>query len=744
MPAAKRDGPRCAAKVDQRLTKSSLLALILALWGACRPLAAEDDFSHFSSVGQLGLTITNFGVIGHGYNIEGQPSCLYKQYSELDFEQVEHFSYGGLWIGGLVDGEERVSTAVMDGTFGGEGWEWNNVPAASDRSGAILMRSTFPDSPNFHPDAVSHQDFLTSFTDTSRVVPGSGEEITNHTPLGLRVDLDSHAWNYSYADAFVILDLTITNISDRLDPLGNGWTIDSLYAGYWIDEAVGNFHLTNYYEPGRGGWSWYDNLAGVVLTDGTDPAQGDSIWMAVGYDADGDNGYSESILGCRFLGGSAPHVADPRQIRPFANTWLWNGRYDQDFPTLITPASEADRYRAMQARPALGDLAFPYGTAQTNSWMILASAGSFGSLAPGESCNAVFAIGCGARDFVPNPGELTGLQNLQRMAAPLVANTTWARIAWDGEDKNRDGVLQPEEDLDGDGRLDRYLLPMPPPGPRLAVQVGERELTLYWRRDPETFVDPILGQADFEGYRIYSSVRTPGATGSRTLVAQFDIVNGIWPNTGLEDIRVRQALGVDADSVEVEGAWYHYAFRMENLLSGRPQGNWLAVSAYDHGLPENNLPSLESDVKENWVFVFPGSLPEGTAGAGDRKPGVYPNPYRGRASWDGSGPYERLLWFTHLPARCTVSIFTLAGDFVDSFEHDATTYQGDDVALIREARQEVAQSGTGETPFVFSGGEHAWDLVTKFDQAIATGLYLFTVEDRFTGKVETGKFAVIK
>lgn len=723
------------------------LTLALTLFGAANLLPAEDDFSHFSSVGELGLTITNFGVIGHGYNIEGQPSCLYQQYSELDFEQVEHFSYGGLWIGGLVDGEARVSTAVMDGTFAGEGWEFNNVlDAYDDRTGAILTRSTFMDSPNFNPQAVSHQDFLMTFTDTSRVVPGTEEEITNHTPLGLRVDLDTHAWNYSYAEAFVILDLTITNISQQLDPLGTGWTIDSLFTGYWIDESVGNMHLTNYYAPGRGGWRWYDNLAGVVLTDDPDPALGDSIWMAVGYDADGDDGYSESILGCRFLGGLAPHVPDPRDIQPYANTWEWNGasHYPMNFPTLITPRNDAERYSAMQVHPSLTDQGFPYGTQYNQSWMMLASAGSFGRLEPGESCNAVFAIGCGARDFVPDPGALSGLQNLQRMAAPLIANTTWARIAWDGEDKNRDGALQPEEDLDGDGQLDRYLLPNPPPGPRLAVEVGERELTLYWRNDAENFVDPILGEADFEGYRVYSSLRTPGAEGGRTLVAQFDLVNGIWPNTGLADIGVRQALGLDADSVEVGGAWYHYALHMENLLSGRPQGNWVAVSAYDHGLPENNLPSLESDVKENWVFVFPGSLPEGLADGSDRQPGVYPNPYRGRASWDGSGPYERLIWFTHLPARCKVSIFTLAGDFVDSFEHDAAGYQGDDVALIRQTREQVALSGAGETPFVFSGGEHAWDLVSAFDQAIATGLYLFTVEDRASGKTEIGKFAVIK
>jgi hypothetical protein len=707
---------------------------------------ALDEFNTYTSVGEIGLTITNFGVIGHGYNIEGQPSCLYKQYSELDFEQVEHFSYGGLWVGGVVDGEARVTTGVMDGTFAGRGWEWNNIgiPADADPTDpayAIQQQSTFTDSPNFRPDAVSHQDFLISYTDTSLVVPESGELIEDHSPLGLRVDLSSHAWNYSYADAFVIMDMTITNISEAYDPDGEGWIIDSLHVGYWIDEAVGNFNLNDYYSPGRGGWSWYDNLSGMVLTDSTSTALGDTIRMAVGYDVDGDNGYSESMLGCRYIGGSAPHVSDPRRIEGRAYSWIWNSTYNQDFPLLLMPTNDAERFSRMATTLEPDD--FPYGGENSNSWMMLSSAGSFGRLEPGESLNAVFTIACGRREFV-DPTVPTGPERLQKEAKHLIASTNWAKIAWDGEDKNGDGELSPDEDLDGDGILDRYLLPMPPPGPRLHVEVGDREMTLYWNDSPERFVDPILGETDFEGYRVYSNLRTPGADAARTLVAQFDLVDEIWPNTGLEDIKVRNVLGVDADSVEIDGRWYQYAFHMENLLTGRPQGNWVAISAYDRGLPQNNLPSLESDVKENWVYVFPGSLPSDDAASSRKKPGVYPNPYRGHASWDGSGAYERLLWFTHLPARCTVTIYTLAGDLVDSFEHDSNEYTGEDVALIRDTRDQVSGSSITDTPFIFSGGEHAWDLVSQHDQAIATGLYMFTVEDHNTGQVDVGKFAVIK
>ncbi|MDD5710293.1 MAG: hypothetical protein PHC77_07190, partial [Candidatus Marinimicrobia bacterium] len=45
---------------------------------------------------------------------------------------------------------------------------------------------------------------------------------------------------------------------------------------------------------------------------------------------------------------------------------------------------------------------------------------------------------------------------------------------------------------------------------------------------------------------------------------------------------------------------------------------------------------------------------------------------------------------------------------------------------------------------VYAGGEHAWDLITDHDQALATGMYLFAVENLNTGFVKTGRFLVIK
>ena len=61
--------------------------------------AVSDEYDKFTSVGQMGLTVTNFGILGNGWNRmeDGsiQPSCQYKQHTETFREQVEHFSYAG-------------------------------------------------------------------------------------------------------------------------------------------------------------------------------------------------------------------------------------------------------------------------------------------------------------------------------------------------------------------------------------------------------------------------------------------------------------------------------------------------------------------------------------------------------------------------------------------------------------------------------------------------------------------------
>ena len=276
-----------------------LILIILSLKGLLgreinRTFLIEDEYDKYTSVGNLGLTITNFGILGNGWNKmeDGtiNPSCQYKQNTQIIREQIEHFSYCGLWIGGIVNGQRRVSTAIVDGVFesGSEGFElFSNSPIQIKSS----IASTTQDSmaKYYTPDAISHQDIISTFNDYN-----TDMEIPNHLPLGIDIKLESYAWNYSYADAFVILNYQLKNASSD--------TIKNIYAGIWADASVANFNYTDYYTPG-GGFTWYDNLNGF---DKSIDISGYIRDIAYQYDADGDDGWAQSYIGISVLGSNVP------------------------------------------------------------------------------------------------------------------------------------------------------------------------------------------------------------------------------------------------------------------------------------------------------------------------------------------------------------------------------------------------------------------------------------------------------
>ena len=70
--------------------------------------------------------------------------------------------------------------------------------------------------------------------------------------------------------------------------------------------------------------------------------------------------------------------------------------------------------------------------------------------------------------------------------------------------------------------------------------------------------------------------------------------------------------------------------------------------------------------------------------------------------------------------------------------HDAGNNEGQDI-------QWFSQTGTTQTTApIFSGGIHAWDIITDSDQALASGMYIVKVENKESGRVKTGKFMIIK
>ena len=713
----------------KKLTQYILLLIIAVSTSQLFAQFADDVYDKYTSVGQLGMGVTNFGVLGNGWNkIDGriQPSCMYKQNTEILREQVEHFSYAGLWIGGKVNGERRVSTAIVDGVFesGQEGFEFFADSDIQIRS-SISSTSTDSMAQYYSPYAVSHQDFIMNFKDYA-TTPSDNYGIPNHTPLGIDIHLESYAWNFSFADAFVILNYTIKNASTE--------TIKNIYSGMWMDASVANMNYTNKYEPG-GGFTWYDNLNGY--DESLDDA-GFGRDIAYQYDADGDDGWAESYIGVSLLGGSVP--------RPYVQSqysqWVWTNSNNSDYPQYSMPIRDEDRYDDLSSSVPKGsgsdytDEGYP---SSPNSWMYLFSAGPFGSvpanedstlweLPPGDSCTIVMAIVCARWQGSTDDGPAR--------RANLHVNNDWAQKAYDGEDGNRNNILDAGEDLNEDGKITRYILPEPPPVPNMALVVNDQRVTVYWQKNAESFEDPISREKDFEGYRVYGARKTQNASDEEfSLLGEFDIEHPdygeIGYNTGFEFIRIVNQYG-EQDSIEINGNYYHYKFENRDVKNGWL--NYYAVTAYDRGDPDANLGSLESSVYSNRKYVYPGV--QSTSDWADA-PSVYPNPYRGQAKWDGYSSRGRQIWFQNLPSKAEIRIFTLAGDLVDVLDHDGD-YNGGDIQNIDERKDPQ-----------FSGGEHAWDLITRHDQAAATGMYLYTVknldkEALSFGEIKEGKFLIIK
>ncbi len=672
------------------------------------------DQSRYTNIGNIGFSVTNFGMYGSGWvNWPNVPSCEYPIGSG-----IEHLFAGGLWVGGFTKDNLNstnkngpfVSTGAIDASSisssRGGGFEFTN--STEDK---IIERSSLLDSRYYNPNAISHQDFIMDFADTN-VRYLNGQVIPEHVPLGIAVHQETYAWNFPFADYFVILNYTIKNVSKKY--------LDSVYVGLWTDAVVRNTKLT-----GRPSGS-------AFYTHGGD-GYFDSLNLAYEFDVDGDPGFTDSYIGITYL-GSTPEinnsfVINQNEILPATNfnSWTHNNTTDANF---FAPQDDISRYHKMQgyfgSTNRYGDGIDPNTLKQASNRSITLTRGYYKNIAPGDSINVVFAVVC-AKKFGNDPAAL----DLPIQRATLYSNVDWALRAYYGNDRNRNGIIEPIEDIFGDGKIHRYILPAPPTSPVVKVIPENNKATIYWDKRAESSIDPISGLKDFAGYRVHRTQTGFDLTDkqdihkSLVLMTQLDTAGTTGFNTGFSTAELKEPVTFPNDTTK-----YYYKIEVPNLLNG-----WqylFTVTAFDKGDLVNNLEPLESSLLANIKRIIPGTPPDENE---DTEVGVYPNPYYGTALWDGSSERLRKIYFYNLPAECEITIYTLAGDIVKKMEH-SSSQNGSNIRWFEQYASDGKQQ--------FAGGEHAWDLITDNDQAIATGLYLFTVKNSKTGNIKTGKFLVIK
>jgi len=267
-----------------------------------------------------------------------------------------------------------------------------------------------------------------------------------------------------------------------------------------------------------------------------------------------------------------------------------------------------------------------------------------------------------------------------------------------------------------------YKVPVPPPSPSLRLVPRANGLDLYWNRAPEDFIDPTsaIGK-DFEGYRVYVGENRD----TLNLAAQYDLATSPHDTTGYNTGFGRVAF----DTTFADGQHFDYRFQISNLRDGFKY--FAAVTAYDLGNPD--IESLESGTSQNEQMAIPGPAPSEASGGVS----VFPNPYKVEAAWDrGQQARDHYVFFTRLPTKCTIQIFTLSGDLVYSTDFDGSSYNGTNASGI-------VRTGT-DLPAVMSGTTFGWDMITRWGQAVASGLYIWAVKDKQNGNRQTGKLLILK
>jgi len=347
----------------------------------------------------------------------------------------------------------------------------------------------------------------------------------------------------------------------------------------------------------------------------------------------------------------------------------------------------------------------------------------------------------------------------------------------------------------GDGVPD-FSSPEAPPSPNIKVTSNGTDVELYWTSDnlgnpatsPEVSEDKFSRRRDFEGYQIW--VSPTNIIKDFTQIFSIDRQNYVYEDASLPGVLLDMPF-VDVhapavinphesysyisdyiikpdgslDSIPVsgknntshvfikrnfgnnllltqdqqvpglieykankrsDGVWEYRAILKNKLYANK---SYVAVTSSDFGDPRSGVPALNSSPMSNSISIVPGKI------NGDDKVYVVPNPYRADTDYERSGwetavtngltwnEQDRKIVFFNIPKKSIIRIFTLSGDLVKTLAHN------------------------GDATETNKFGEYSkvWNLLNENNQAVASGIYLFSCEDMSNSRDKfVGKFVIIK
>ncbi len=488
--------------------------------------------SRYTSVGNIGLALTNLGYFGNLLNPSSTwPSCEYPLHSH-----VEHMFVGGLWVGGIdSEGRTLVSAGAEDTPSGSNAPHQEFGPRPQD---TMQLISSNPLSPQFALDALADQQFIIRFDDYDAPTPGD-DPLNPHVPLGVEVNVNALAYAPGYADDFVILKFDVVNISGR--------EITDLFMAWYSELTVGNTTITI---PGSDSSPWtfqddYKSFIGPATISG-DP----DIHLMYARDDDGERGLAPSWVGVRLLGTNEPYsIFSYRQ-------WPYRTQYPQFDP---------DKYAFMASGAIdVGQKEGPQGQiidfTVPRNWIQMMGFGPWHRFDPGDTASFTVAVVCGL-------DSLLMLQNSQ------VAQTTF----------NQGFKLAsgPPSPLLGVSTADNAVILRWKPGVDTPPESYDPVLA-----SPEYHRNQFTLDHDFQGYRIYR-LQAASISGDpreqASLLAQFDVVDSVGFNVGMPPLNAGgEREYVDTDVLN--GFPYYYA--VTSYASRNPQ---LGLPELESGFNENSL-----------------------------------------------------------------------------------------------------------------------------------------------------------
>jgi hypothetical protein len=138
------------------------------------------------------------------------------------------------------------------------------------------------------------------------------------------------------------------------------------------------------------------------------------------------------------------------------------------------------------------------------------------------------------------------------------------------------------------------------------------------------------------------------------------------------------------------------------------------------------------------AFAFTATANSVTTAKKDLKKGlkdirVVPNPYYGRSTYQAS-LFDKQVKFINLPAACTIKIFTVAGDLVQTIKH---------TDLSNNNRVNYNPLDLFGTPSALNSSVEVWNLQNAGGKFVASGMYIALIDAPGAGK-KMLKFAVIQ